>query len=270
MSGSDNGWTAKREVTLSKWKQTCKHYLEFHQTAHAKHTASIRRMLIFNLLLSGMAIIFNGFVFLNDVTFVVGNICAAVINAVLAGTHVYQKFEGSEAKLSLHESAMKVYKRLHHNMEKEFAQPHGERLDCETFMKNVSMLLLDYEDDFEQPLLSLAVSSAASSNDKNKATVSPSINRDDSNDSSNSNISMSGVSPTLNDNSADSNKSEHANASPVNHHQSRFNSDEDDEKKMLGFTDDQNERFGMFIRRASERERERPMMDYQLKRLSAK
>jgi hypothetical protein len=283
-SRSDNGWTAKREVTLSKWKETCKQYLEFHQTEHAAHAGKIRRMLIFNLLLSGMAIIFNGFVFLNDVTFVVGNICAAVINAVLAGTHVYQKFEGSETKLSLHSSAMKVYKRLHHNMEKEFAQPHGERLDCKVFMKNVSMLLLDYEDDFEQPLLSLTISSASASASASSASaVAPKSKEEESFGSAS--ISASAILPTLNENqrSFDSTKSETAdwtsvairNASPslVNNPDVSFSrqsnqSDEDDEKKILGFTEDQNERFGMFIRRASDREHH--MRNYQLKRLGAK
>jgi len=263
MSGSDNGWTTKREVTLSKWKQICKQYLEFHQIEHAKHAGKIRRMLIFNLLLSGMAIIFNGFVFLNDITFVVGNICAAVINAVLAGMHVYQKFEESEMKLSLHESAMKVYKRLHHNMEKEFAQPHSERLDCELFMKNVSMLLLDYEDDFEQPLLSLMTSVVQI--DKKKVTDYPDVNRDDSITSASI---LAVVLPTLNDNNSVNSVNSNKNASPVHHHPFNSYEDDDDENICSGFTDDQNARFGMFIRRASERERH--MMDYQLKRLSAK
>ena len=267
-SGKNNGWTVKREFTLSKWKDTCKQYLEFHQTELVKHAAIIHRMLIFNLLLSGMAIIFNGFVFLNDVTFVVGNICAAIINAVLAGTHVYQKFEGSETKLSLHESAIKVYKRLHHNMEKEFAQPHKERVDCKVFMKNVSMLLLDYEDDFEQPLLSLTMSASSFASASASASMS-----------------ASAILPTLieNQNSLDSSKSETAdwtsisirNPSPTNNHDASFSnhsysnqSDEDDEKKILGFTEDQNARFGMFIRRASDRQHH--MRNYQLKRLGAK
>ena len=254
---TNNGWTAKREVTLSKWKDTCKKYLEFHQTEQVKHAAAIRRMLIFHLFLSGIAIIFNGFVFLNDVTFVVGNICAAIINAILAGTHVYQKFEGSDAKLSLHESAIKVYKRLHHNMEKEFAQPLYERVSCEAFMKNVSMLLLDYEDDFEQPLLSLATASDKNNNiELTPAATSTATALDDC-DSSSPSLVPGLPSPVLATASVSAESIEYGNCPDM---------DEEDDA-ILGFTEDQNARFGMFIRRASNRKH---MVNYQVKRLGAK
>lgn len=229
----ENEWTDKRAITITKWMLTCKQYLDFHQTEKIINQDKIRRLLIANISLSGMAIVLNGFVFLNDATVIVGSICAATINAIIAGMQVYQRFECHETKLSLHKTAIKAYKRLNHKINQELTLPVSERTDCNQFMRNISLQLLDYEDDFEQPILSLAtVSMSVLSNDEIKDDVK----------------SMKSI---------ESLESELS-----------INSDDD---SIAGFTDDQQARFGMFIRRASTRQQEQQhTLNYQLKRLGHK
>lgn len=253
----NDNWTEKREFKLIKWKDTCKQYLEYHQIEKDRNYKIIQQMLVFNLILSGVAVVLNGIVFVNDELFLVGNICAAIINSILGGIQVYQQFEGNETKLSLHETAIKSYKRLHHTIETQLSLSIGERQDCLEFTKMIFKLFLEYDDDFEQPLLSLHTST---SKDKNNYPNYPLIGDSPVTPARSSSDRFDAIEFQPDDIHSNSSNDESYNSGGE-----LWDEDIEDNNKM-GVTEDEHVRFGMFMQRVSDKQE--PMRTYQIQRLA--
>lgn len=227
-----NNWSDKKIDLLSKWMNMCKHYLDFHRVEKETKEKNIRRLLMTNISLSVIAIIMNGIVFLNKISFIVGNIAAATLNAIIAGLYIYHHYESHESRLGIHNSAIKAYKRIYYKIHEELNLSAERRVDCDQFIRTILLQLLDYEDDFEQPILSIATISTSASLDK------PDINSVECDD---------GVS--------------------INSLESGESIQNEEDKCLTNLTNAQQVRFGMFVRRASARQN---AMDYQMRRLGQK
>jgi len=263
---SNDKWTEKREYKLMSWKDICKQYLEYHQKEKDRNYKIMQQMLVFNLILSGIAVVLNGIVFVNDELFLVGNICAAIINSILGGFQVYQRFEGNETKYSLHETAIKSFKRLHHTIETQLALPIYQRQNCLEFTKKIVKLFLEYDDDFEQPLLSLHTFTSKERINYPSITdlpSTPSPTRSASDRFDALELQLDERHSGSNDGSGGGSGSGSYNGS---YNDNIEDEDDMEDNNRMGLTEDENTRFGFFIQRVSDKQD--AMRTYQIQRLA--
>jgi hypothetical protein len=236
----NNTWNKKKEKQLKKWINTCKVLNILHEKDKNSIKKQINRLLIVNILFSSIITICSSIAVSTTYYFSL-IIISGILSTINTGIGIYKKSVNLESKLTKHIDSIRGYREIIFKIEQQLSLDINERMDGNTFIKDISLEMLNLESDIDS------------------STTMPTASFTKTND----NISYSSTDDE--EKQVKMIKPKEVEEKPLN----KEDDDCDDEKDdvITGLTPEQNVKFELFFRKNPSIKQE--MLEFQMKRLDS-